>query len=157
MTDLGPNRKRIAQLLRMLCETTGERRSAFAALERLMQSERFDWKDIANEVERDEAKYTETEMQQYAQAARAEGVETGIKIGLARASNGASNGAGGHLTLPKPVDMAAYCRERLAQMKDDAQRKFVSDVHLITRRGMRLSPGRLGYLASIYIQIGGKV
>jgi hypothetical protein len=28
---------------------------------------------------------------------------------------------------------------------------------LFTQRGMRLSVGRLGYLASIYIQIGGKV
>ena len=34
MADLGQNKKRIAQLLRMLSSTGGERRNAFAALER---------------------------------------------------------------------------------------------------------------------------
>ena len=42
-------------------------------------------------------------MQEFAQAARAEGVEAGIKIGMARASNGSGN-ANGHLTLPKPSE-----------------------------------------------------
>ena len=85
--------------------------------------------------------------------ARAEGVEAGIKIGLARASNGGGNG---HLTLPKPVEMAEYCHERLGRLKDDKQRDFIGEMYVITQQEVRLSPGRLGYLASIYIQIGGK-
>jgi hypothetical protein len=85
---------------------------------------------------------------------RAEGVEAGIKIGEARAGNGGGNG---HLTLPRPLDIAEYCHERLGRLKDDKQRSFVADMYLITRRGMNLSLGRLGYLASIYIQIGGRI
>ena len=92
-------------------------------------------------------------MQEFAQASRAEGVKTGIKIGMARASNGGRNG---HLNLPKPFEMAEFCHDRLGRLKDDKQREFVTDMFLITQRGMSLSLGRLGYLASIYIQIGGR-
>jgi hypothetical protein len=167
LLDLDPNREKrlahLAKFFRMLGSSADtERRKAFQSLVSQMKDDGISWSDIGNVIE-DEGKdketerYTEHEMHEFSQAARAEGVETGIKIGLARARNGAGNGAGGHLTLPKPADMAEFCHERLAKMKDDAQRRFVSDIHLITRRGMRLSPGRLGYLASIYIQIGGKV
>ena len=52
-----------------------------------------------------DGKYTETEMQELAQAARAEGIEAGIKIGMTRASNGSGN-TNGHLTLPSPAEMA---------------------------------------------------
>jgi hypothetical protein len=93
-------------------------------------------------------------MQEFAQATRAEGVAAGIKIGMARANNGGGNG---HLTLPKPLEMAEYCHERLGRLKDDKQRSFVTDMLVITRRGISLSLGRLGYLASIYIQIGGRI
>ena len=97
--------------------------------------------------------YTEDELQQFAQARYAEGVEAGIKIGEARKSNGGGNG---HIALPKPADMAEYCHKRLGRLKDDKQREFVTEVYLITQRGRNLSPGRLGYLASIYIGIGGR-
>ena len=154
MADLGANKKRIAQLFRMLGSSGGERRNAFATLERTMQSAGITWSDIGNTIERDDTKYTEVEMQEFAQAARAEGVGRGIEIGLVRARNGGGNG---HLTLPRPVEMATYCHERLGQLKDDGQRDFITDMFLVTQRGRNLSPGRLGYLASIYIQIGGKV
>jgi hypothetical protein len=168
LLDLDPNREKrlahLAKFFRMLGSTADtERRKAFQSLVSQMRDDGISWSDIGNVIENEgknketDNKYSEAEMQQYAQAVRAEGIEAGIKIGMARAGNGAGNGAGGHLTLPKPAEMAEYCHARLAQMKDDAQRKFVSDIHLITRRGMRLSPGRLGYLASCYIQIGGKV
>jgi hypothetical protein len=139
----------------MLGSSGGERRNAFAALERVMHGEGVSWTDIGNviEFERDEGKYSEAEMQEFAQAARAEGIKAGIKLGLTRASNGGN----GRLTLPKPVEMAEYCHDRLGQMKDDKQRDFIADMYVITRRGKNLSPGRLGYLASIYIQIGGRV
>jgi hypothetical protein len=152
--DLGPNKKRIAQLLRMLSSSGGERRNAFTALERLMRNEDVTWTDIGDWIEHDaDGKYTESEMQEFAQAVRAEGVEAGIKIGLTRAANGGGNG---HLSLPKPFEMAQYCHERLARMKDDRQREFVIDMWMITQRSNNLSLGRLGYLASIYIQIGGR-
>jgi hypothetical protein len=158
MADLGPNKKRIAQLLRMLGSNGGERRNAFAALERSMQSEGVSWTDIGDAIERgSEDKYTESELLEFAQAARAEGVEAGVKIGMTRASNGGGNG---HLTLPSPAEMADFCQARRGQLKDDNQRKFIDDMVTATRHQMfvryRMTPGRLGYLASIYIQNGGK-
>jgi hypothetical protein len=162
MTDLGPDdKKSLAKRLRMLgTPVVTERRNAFAALERFMHSKSVSWSDIGNLVEEDkkpvsdECKYTESDLQQWGQVQRAEGVEAGIKIGEARKSNGGGNG---HIALPKPADMAEYCHERLGRLKDDKQREFVTDMYSITQRGKNLSPGRLGYLASIYIQIGGRI
>jgi hypothetical protein len=155
VADLGPNKKLIAQLFRMLGSSGGERRNAFAALERIMQGEGVTWTDIGDVIEHGgDGEYTEDDLQQYGQALRAEGVEAGIKIGEARRNNGSGNG---HLTLPKPFEMAQYCHDRLGRLKDDKQRDFVGDMYVVTQRGARLSPGRLGYLASIYIQIGGRV
>lgn len=153
MADPGPNKK-LAQLFRMLGASDGERRTAFVKLESEMRSRGINWSDIGNAIERedDPSKYTETEMQQFAQAARAEGVEAGIKIGQAHASNGSGNG---HLTLPKSFEMAEYCHDRLSQLKDNKQRDFVSDMRGITQRGTRLSPSRLSYLVSIYIKVSG--
>lgn len=131
-----------------------ERHTAFASLERLMQSTGFDWRDIGNLIEHagGDGKYTEAEMQEFGQAARAEGVEAGIKIGQARASKGGGNG---HLTLPPPHQMAEYCHARLKQL-DAKQRDFINDMYLITQRSRTLSPRRLAYLTSIYIQNGGR-
>jgi len=129
--------------------------NAWTALEQTMRGAGITWSDIGNWIESavvpDDGKYTETEMQEFAQAVRAEGVEEGIKIGMVRARNG--NG----FTLPSTAIMAEYCHQRLARLKDDKQRDFVSDMYLITQRGITLSLGRIGYLASIYIQIGGKI
>jgi hypothetical protein len=149
-----PDNKRIAQLLRMLGSSGGERRNAFAALERDMRNGSISWTDIGNAYEQSaDGKYTKEEMQELAAAVRAEGVEAGIKIGIARAQTQHN----GHLLLPEPAEMAEYCHERLGRLKDDKQRDFVSDMYVITRSGRRsLSLGRLGYLTSIYITIGGK-
>ena len=162
MPDLGPNKKRIAQLFRMLGSSGGERRNAFAALERVMQSEGVSWTDVGDTIEHggdDEGRYTERELQEYGQALRAEGVEAGIKIGTARAGNSSGNG-NGHLTLPPPAEMADFCHMRRGQLKDDNQRRFIDEMIVATRRQMflryRLQPGTLGYLASLYIKHGGK-
>jgi hypothetical protein len=160
--DLDPNKRRIVHLFCMLSSSGGERRNAFAALERTMQSEGMSWSDIGNAIEcgfkHDDGKFTEAEVQEFGQAMRAEGLAAGIAVGLARA---ASNGSGnGHLTLPPPVEMADFCAARRPRLKDDAQRKFIDEMVVKTRNQMflryRLTPGTLGYLASIYIKIGGK-
>jgi hypothetical protein len=149
-------RQRIAQLLRLLSSTGGERRNAFAALERFMRSEGISWSDIGNMIEYTaDGKYSEDEMQQLALAVRKEGIEEGIKIGKAQAQ--ARQHSNGHIVLPEPAEMAQYCRDRLNQLKDDKQRDFVNDMYVITRRGWGLSLRRLGYLASIYIQVGGRI
>jgi hypothetical protein len=146
---------RIAQLLRMLGSSGGERRNAFAALERIMQSKGISWSDIGNWIAgaQNEGKYTEAEMQEFAQVARTEGLQAGIKIGMTRASNGGGNG---HLALPRPFDMAEYCHDRLSRLKDDNQRDFIGGMYKETQRGKKLSLKQLGYLASIYIQNGGR-
>src|SRR5262245_19941559 len=145
----------------MLGSSGGERKNAFAALERTMQSGNITWTDIGDAIEhdQDDGKYSETEMQEFAQAARAEGVEAGIKIGMTRTSN--SNGKGnGHLTLPSPVEMADFCHARRGQLKDDEQRRFIDEMVTATRLQWlarnRLKPGTLGYLVSLYIKHGGK-
>jgi hypothetical protein len=155
MPDLGPNKKRIAQFFRMLGTSGGERRNAWDALVREMQKAGVNWTDIGDVIENggeDNGKYTETEMCEAAQAARAEGVDEGIKLGMARASNGGN----GQITLPGPSGMAQYCHDRLRQLKDDRQRDFVSDMYVVTQRRTNLSRGQLAYLASVYIQTGGK-
>lgn len=122
-----------------------------------MQGDGVSWTDIGNWIEQncelEEGKYTESDLQVFGQAQRAEGVEAGIKIGEARKGNG-SNGAG---ILPSTATMADYCHQRSAQLKSDWQRDFVADIFIITRRTMRLSPSRLANLAKIYIEIGGRI
>ena len=149
-----PNKKRIAQLFRMLGSSGGERRNAFAALERSMQSEGVSWTDIGDALERgSEGKFSEAELQEYGQALRAEGVEAGIKIGQARKSNGSANG---HSMLPENSEMADYCRRH----RDDLEPKhhsFVDRMPTRTRSRRPLSPKEKGYLASLYIQLGGSI
>jgi hypothetical protein len=143
----------------MVGSKDGERRNAFAALERAMRDAGISWTDIGNAIEGDDdGKYTENELQEYGQALRAEGVEAGIKIGMTRASNGGGNG---HLTLPSPMEMADFCHARRGQLKDDNQRKFIDEMVVKTHHPMllrnRLAPGTLGYLVSLYIKHGGRI
>ena len=121
-----------------------------------MRDEGLTWSDMGNAIEDflGGDVYSETDLQLFGQAQRAEGVEIGIKIGLARASNGGGNG---HFSLPKPSEMAEFCHDRLGQLKDDNQRQFIVEMLLTTRRGWSPKLGPLGYLASIYIKHGGRI
>src|SRR5262245_32243697 len=139
----------------------GVRVNAWTALERAMESAGISWSDIGNWIEhggaQDDGKYTEAEMQEFAQVARAQGVEAGIKIGQTRANNGGGNG---HLTLPSPAEMADFCQARQRQLKDDKQRDLINEMVVKTRNQIvprnRLAPGTLGYLVSLYIKHGGR-
>ena len=160
MADVAPKKKttprgRIAQCIRHLgAAERGVKVVAWGVLVRTMESDGSTFNDIGNWIDDSERTYSEEELQEFGQAHRAEGVEAGIKIGMARA---ASNGRGnGHLSLPPPKEMAEFCNDRLSQLKDDAQRKFVTEMFLITRRGLSPQRGSLGYLISIYVKHGGK-
>ncbi|MBR0730356.1 hypothetical protein JQ595_16515 [Bradyrhizobium japonicum] len=155
MVDLGPNKKRIAQFFRLLGSSNdGERRAAYAKLVAAMRKAGIDWTDMGDIIEGSgDGKFSEEEMLEAVRAARAEGVEDGARIGAARANGNA--GGGGGLSLPSPKEMARYCHDRLGHLKDANQREFIGDVFLLTQR-RTLSRGQLGYLASIYIQAGGK-
>src|SRR4051812_6365799 len=127
MADIDPGIGRIAKLIRQLdTPIDGVRRKAFAALECTMESERFKWVDVSNAIEKTVKCFTEAEMQELVQARRADAIEDGIKIGMARASNGGSTND--HLTLPSPAEMAEFCQARQRMLKDDAQRKFIDEM-----------------------------
>ena len=74
MPDLGPNKKKIAQLFRMLgTSNVHERKTAWGTLVCEMQKAGVNWSDIGNVIENggeDNGKYTQTEMCEVAQAAR---------------------------------------------------------------------------------------
>jgi hypothetical protein len=119
---------------------------------RALESVGASWTDLGNWIENS---YSENEMLEAIAAARQDGIQEGIKIGKAQTQAQAQNN--GHIVLPEPSEMAEYCHDRLSRLKDDKQRDFVRDMHTMTQQGIHLSRGRLGYLASIYIQIGGRI
>ena len=166
MADVAPKKpltppQKIAHIVRQLgAAELGVRQNAWRMLVREMRA-KANFSDLGNWVERGSADnlYTEAQMLELAQAVRAEAVEQGIKIGLARASSGRSNGkSNGHgYALPPAEKMAEFCYQRPNQLKDDAQRKFIDEMYVTTQRGrIRLQPGTLGYLASIYIKLSGR-
>jgi hypothetical protein len=137
-------RQKVAQLVRLFGTTErGERVSAWRALERTMEGAGVSWSDVGNWIEQgsehDNGKYNEVEMQEFAQAARAEGVETGIKIGETRIQG--QQQSNGHIILPKPSEMAEYCHERPHRLKDDKQREFIDEMYAKTQRGISLQLG----------------
>ena len=155
MADLTPEfAKFLAKCVRMLHnDNLPQRRIAFTALEDALEKFGADFRDLGNWIEQPgTGKYSEAEVQEICDVVRKESVEAGIKLGLARASNGGGNG---RLTLPPPAEMADFCHTRRGQLKDDDQRKFIDEMIVSTRR-YRLKPGTLGYLASLYIKHGGK-
>jgi hypothetical protein len=139
MADLAPIKDRLAKCVRLFGST--ERANARRMTERALASVGASWTDLGDWIEHS---YSEDEMQELAAVVRAD----------ERAHAPRSNG---HLMLPEASKMAEYCHERLARLNDAKQRDFVNDMYVITRRGASLSLKRLGYLASIYIQIGGRI
>jgi hypothetical protein len=139
VADLAPVKERLAKCIRLF--GSAERANARIMTERALASVGASWTDLGDWIEHS---YSEDEM--------LEMVATVRKEEHARAPQ-----SNGHIVLPEASEMAEYCHERLNRLKDDKQRDFVSEMYVITRRRMSLSLGRLGYLASIYIQIGGRV
>jgi hypothetical protein len=111
---------------------------------RLLQNEGLAWTDARNLVEFGDL--TEDEIREIFDAATKEAIK---RVQEQQNSD--------QIILPPPLEMAEFCRQRSDQLKDDKQRDFVGDMLLFARRGINLSRARLGYLASIYIQIGGNV
>jgi hypothetical protein len=139
VVDLAPIKERLAKCIRLF--GSAERANARIATERALASVGASWTDLGDWIEHS---YSEDEM--------LEMVATVRKEEHARAPQ-----SNGHIVLPEASEMAEYCHERLNRLKDDKQRVFVSEMYVITRRRMSLSLRRLGYLASIYIQIGGRI
>jgi hypothetical protein len=138
VADLAPIKERLAKCIRLF--GSAERANARTMTERALASVGASWTDLGDWIEHS---YSEDEMLEMVAAVRREEVR-------APQSNG-------HIVLPDAAEMAEYCHARLSGLKDDKQRDFVSDIYVITQRGKGLSLRRLGYLASIYIQIGGRI
>jgi hypothetical protein len=139
MADLAPIKERLAKCIRLF--GSAERANARTMTERALESVGASWTDLGDWIEHS---YSEDEMLEMIAAVRKE------EHTRAPQSNG-------HISLPEPSEMAEYCHQRLGRLKDDKQREFVTEMCLVTRRGRGLSLGRLGYLASIYIQVGGRI
>jgi hypothetical protein len=138
-------RQKIALLVRQFgTAERGVRVNAWRALKRTMEGAGVSWSDVGNWIEHEDGKYTEEEMLQFEAAIRKE----------ERARAPQSNG---HLVLPEPAEMAEFCHQRPNRLKDDAQREFINEMYEKTRRGISLQLGAPGYLASIYIKLGGKI
>jgi hypothetical protein len=108
--------------------------------QRALESVGANWTDLGDWIEHS---YSEDEM--------LEMVATVRKEERARAPQ-----SNGHIVLPEPSEMAEYCRQRPHQLKDDAQREFIDEMYVKTQQGKNLKLGTLGYLASIYIKLGGR-
>jgi hypothetical protein len=126
----------------MLGSSGGERRNAFAALERIMQNEGITWSDIGNAIEQDDGKYTEEEMLEMLAAVRAEE--------QARAPQ-----RNGHFVLPDDAEMADFVHARCGRL-EPKHHEFANKMPGRTRGLRPLSLKEKGYLTSLYIQLGGR-
>jgi hypothetical protein len=147
VADVSPKKKttpqeRIAQLVRQFgAPERGVRANAWRALEHAMKDFGVNWSDVGNWIERDNGKYTEEEMLEMVALVRKE----------EQARVPQSNG---HTVLPEDSEMAEYCdahRNRLEAKHHD----FIGEVLVRTRRHS-LTLKQRGYLASLYIQLGGR-
>jgi hypothetical protein len=155
MADLTPKiAEKLAKCVRMLHnDNLPQRRIAFAALEDALEKFGADFRDLGNWIEQPgTGKFSEAEMQEIFDAARKEGVEAGIKLGLARASNGGGN-SHSTSTLPPASVMAAYCYQRRDRLNDWEQ-KFIDGMHLEGKTRW-LTPKRKSKLQDIYQNLGG--
>jgi hypothetical protein len=150
VADLAPIKERLAKCIRLF--GSAERANARIMTERALAGVGASWTDLGDWIEHS---YNEDEMLEFSAAARKEGLEQGIKIGLTRAQT--QQQSNGHIVLPEPSEMAEYCHQRPSRLKDDAQRDFINEMYAKTQRGIRLQRGTLGYLASIYIRLGGGI
>ena len=159
MADLGPNKKRIAQLFACWAPAAASAATRSLRWSAHAESEGISWSDIGD-VDRerwrcDDGKYTE---ERNAGIRPRPPARKGSRQGSRSAWRARAMGRqwSGHAaaSLRRWRSTATSGSRRL---KDDKQREFVSDMYVITQRGTNLSLGRLGYLASIYIQLGGRI
>jgi hypothetical protein len=139
VADLAPIKDRLAKCIRLF--GSAERANARIMTERALRSVGANWTDLGDWIEHS---YSEDEM--------LEMVATVRKEERARAPQ-----SNGHIVLPEPSEMAEYCHQRPNRLKDDAQREFINEMYVKTRQGINLKLGTLGYLASIYIKLGGRI
>jgi|SRR5262245_20955776 len=118
-----------------------------------MKSAGVSWSDVGNWIEHSgNGALNEDEAKEIFDA----GIEEGVRQTEQKFRNQTPGNS--HFTLPSTAEMADFCQARRGQLRDNNQREFVDEMVATTRFGnRRLKPGTLGYLASLYIKLGGSV
>jgi hypothetical protein len=136
VADLAPIKERLAKCIRLF--GSAERANARTMTERALESVGASWTDLGDWIEHS---YSEDEMLEMVTAVRKE----------ERARVPHSNG---HIMLPEPSEMADYCYANRGRL-EEKHHSFIDKMSV--HRGHRLlSLKEKGYLASLYIQLGGR-
>jgi hypothetical protein len=136
VADLAPVKERLAKCIRLF--GSAERANARIMTERALARVDANWTDLGDWIEHS---YSEDEMLETVAAVRKE----------ERARAPQSNG---HLVLPEDSEMADYCYARRSRL-EAKHHSFVDKMPILTRRRTPTLRER-GYLASLYIQLGGR-
>jgi hypothetical protein len=142
VTDLAPVKEKLAKCIRLF--GAAERANARTMTERTLASVGANWTDLGDWIEHS---FSEDEMHEIVDVIRKE----------ERARAPQAPQINGHFVLPEVLEMAQYCHDRSGLLKDDNQRDFVDDMYHRAQRGMQPKRGPLGYLASLYIKLGGRI
>jgi hypothetical protein len=136
VVDLGPVKERLAKCIRLF--GSAERANARTMTERALESVGASWTDLGDWIDHS---YSEDEMLEMVATVRKE----------ERARVPHSNG---HIVLPEDSEMADYCYERRGRL-EAKHHNFVDEMPARTRR-RTLTLKERGYLASLYIRLGGR-
>jgi hypothetical protein len=136
VADLAPIRDRLAKCIRLF--GSAERANARLMTERALASIGASWTDLGDWIE---TSFSEKEMREFEAFVR--------KEEQARAPQ-----SNGHLVLPEDAEMADYCYARRGQL-EAKHHEFVDNMRIRTRH-RAVSLKERGYLASLYIRLGGR-
>jgi hypothetical protein len=156
MTDLNESiAKKLSRLMRMLSSPyEGERHNALTMMQRVLESARLTFNDIAILIENhsgeiEQRKYSDTD----AEIIYAKGVEKGrVEESRRQAMPPDYYDADGE---PQWNKIALFCQSQTARLRSDWERGFIDDM-----AGMTLwrepSPKQAKHLLAIFIKLGGK-
>jgi hypothetical protein len=136
VADLAPIKERLAKCIRLF--GSAERANARTMTERALESIGASWTDLGDWIEHS-----------YSEAELCELVDTVRKQERTRAPQ-----SNGHIVLPEPSEMADYCYARHGRL-DLKHHDFIDKMPVRTRHHS-LTLKEKGYLASLYIQLGGR-
>ena len=141
MADLAPVKERLAKCIRLF--GSAERANARTMTERALESVGANWTDLGDWIEHS---YNEQEMLEMAAAIRKD--ERARECRRATATS----------CCLRPSKMAEFCHERLVSI-EGRQAARVCRRHVCDHAAgdEPIIEERLGYLVSIYIQIGGRI
>jgi hypothetical protein len=152
MTDLGPIKKDLAKLIRLLAsDKDGEVIAARHGLIRKLKSIGADIHDLADRIENPVGEISEAEMEKIYKA----GVEEGRRA--EKQARAVAIRGNGPVEFPSAQDMAIFCYQNKANLKSEWENEFVVNMASWTRTIRPLSPKQQMHLEKIYIKLGGRI